>query len=144
MIYPNVKFSGNQILYREVAPGQKLNLIVLLLYQVVNGAVMDTDPERSSSYKPALGKSWISVPHTRLYFEPMDNTGCVSKSCLAVLTKSNRQVRHLCVPFEPLAADIPIFLSLFGSLNPFSMHEFSSPHNILVKYTLDHEQVVKC
>jgi len=58
---------------------------------IVNGAVMDTDPERTSTYKPALGKSWKSVPHTRLYFETTDNVESTSKSSHAILTKSSRQ-----------------------------------------------------
>lgn len=67
-------------------------LYLSFILQVVNGVVMDREPESRLDYKPALGKSWKMVPHKRLYFEPIENQGSGSKLCRAVLTKSNRQV----------------------------------------------------
>ena len=85
-------------------------LTLLVFFKVVNGAVVDTDPQRTSSHKPALGKSWKSVPHVRLYFEVIDVTDCVSKNCIAVLSKSSRQVRNIIAQVFHVYLYISLFL----------------------------------
>lgn len=56
---------------------------------VINNVVLDRDS--ALEYKPALGKSWRMMPHSRLHLDASKNTIGIAKRFRGMLTKSNKK-----------------------------------------------------
>ncbi len=69
---------------------------IFLFSKVVNSVVTDWDAsatgKQNNKLKPALGKSWKLVAHSRLLFQPTASLSGSAKKYQATVTKSNKMV----------------------------------------------------